>query len=83
MPSLVTPGLHLGAQRLPEASQRTPKAPHRPPKDTKKEAKIYEKSVPGPFGAPWAPKRNTTPQNYSKRYPKSLQKVPKMTPKET
>ena len=82
MPSLVAPGLHLGAQRLPEASQRTPKALHRPPKDTKMEAKIDEKSASGPSGAPLVPKRSPKPQNYSKRYLKSLKKVPKMTPKD-
>ena len=81
--SLVTPGLHLGTQRLPETSQRTSKVSNGPPKDTKMEAKIDEKSALGPSRAPLAPKRSTKPQNDAKRYPKSLQKVPKMTIKGT
>ncbi len=47
------------------------------------EAKIDEKSALGPSRAPLAPKRRTKPQNDAKRYPKSLQKVPKMTLKGT
>ena len=61
MSSLVPPGVHLGTQKLPEASQRTSKAPHRPLKDTKKENKIDEKSTPGPSGSPLAPKRSPKP----------------------
>ena len=64
---------------FPKDAQSSPQAPQGHQKDDK----IYEKSTPGPSGAPLAPKRSPKHQNYSKRYPKSLQKVPKMTPKDT
>ena len=69
------PGLHLGAQRLPEASQRTPKAPHRPPKDTKK----MTKSMKNPLRAP--PEHLWDPKGAPKEPPKDVQKDAKKSPK--